>query len=76
MIDSFILISHFLLRCWKSNMELVLEFHKANSSWSNFKDYIEDTDVKSEPMTSVDTNVAILQTVTCTVGLPIGTTLI
>ena len=57
-------------------MELVLEFHKANSSFHNFKDYIEDTDVKSEPMTSVDTNVAILQTVTCTVGLPIGTILI
>ena len=51
-------------------MKLVLDFHKANSTYGDFKDYIEDID--SGSMTSVDTNVAILQTVTCMVGLPIS----
>ena len=51
-------------------MKLVLDFHKANSTYSDFKDYIQDID--SGSMTSVDTNVAILQTVTCMVGLPIS----
>ena len=45
-------------------MKLVLNFHKAN-----YNDFNIDTESMT---TSVDSNVAILQTVTCMVGLPIG----
>ena len=45
-------------------MKLVLNFHKAN-----YNDFNIDTESMT---TSVDSNVAILQTVTCMVGLLIG----
>ena len=50
-------------------MKLVLNFHKANVSYNDFN-------IDVESMTSVDSNVAILQTVTCVVGLPISIILI
>ena len=61
-------------------------FQKADSSWSNFKDScsqemnlslsISNESWSGSVTTSVDTNVAILQTVVCMLVLPIGTILI
>ena len=59
-------------------------FQKADSSWSNFKDsYSQEMNlslsISNESWsitTSVDTNVAILQTVICVVVGPVGTILI
>ena len=60
-------------------------FQKADSSWSNFKDgYSQEMNLSlsisnesgSGSITSVDTNVAVLQTVICVVVGPVGTILI